>query len=78
MLGLFWCGYRGKRQTRKQWDAEWGRIGKEGNPWWLGSARANWEATMGAKVWMWFCEFLSSLPLSLHLVEDLDKMADGG
>ncbi|KAI0324507.1 zf-DHHC-domain-containing protein [Cubamyces sp. BRFM 1775] len=49
-----WWDFRGKRQTRKQWDAEWGRVGKEGHPWWLGSARANWEATMGAKAWMWF------------------------
>ncbi|KAI0830295.1 DHHC palmitoyltransferase-domain-containing protein [Trametes gibbosa] len=44
----------GKRATRRQWNAEWGRIGKEGNPWWLGSARANWEATMGAHAWEWF------------------------
>ncbi|KAI0659585.1 zf-DHHC-domain-containing protein [Cubamyces menziesii] len=49
-----WWDFRGKRQTRKQWDAEWGRVGKEGHPWWLGSARANWEATMGAHAWMWF------------------------
>ncbi|OSD00059.1 zf-DHHC-domain-containing protein [Trametes coccinea BRFM310] len=49
-----WGDFRGKRETRKQWDQEWGRIGKEGHPWWLGSARANWEATMGERVWMWF------------------------
>ncbi|KAI0369328.1 zf-DHHC-domain-containing protein [Pilatotrama ljubarskyi] len=49
-----WWDVRGKRKTRKEWDAEWGRVGKEGNPWWLGSARRNWEATMGDKAWMWF------------------------
>ncbi|EIW56472.1 zf-DHHC-domain-containing protein [Trametes versicolor FP-101664 SS1] len=49
-----WSDFRGKRATRRQWDAEWGRVGKEGSPWWLGSARRNWEATMGARVWEWF------------------------
>ncbi|CDO68748.1 hypothetical protein BN946_scf184989.g14 [Trametes cinnabarina] len=49
-----WWDFRGKRATRKQWDQEWGRIGKEGHPWWLGSARRNWEATMGDRAWMWF------------------------
>ncbi|KAI0651141.1 zf-DHHC-domain-containing protein [Trametes meyenii] len=48
-----WWDFRGKRATKAQWDAEWGRIGKEGNPWWLGSERRNWEATMGAAWWMW-------------------------
>ena len=48
---------RARRATVKQWDAEWGRIGKEGHMWWLGSARKNWEVTMGDKVWMWFCEY---------------------
>lgn len=27
-------GYRGRKQLRKRWDEEWGRIGKEGNLWW--------------------------------------------
>ncbi|KAI8990374.1 DHHC palmitoyltransferase-domain-containing protein [Trametes punicea] len=49
-----WWDFRAKRQTRQQWDAEWGRIGKEGHPWWLGCARRNWEATMGPRAWMWF------------------------
>lgn len=30
----------------------------EGNIWWLGSKRANWEAVMGKSVWWWFCECL--------------------
>ena len=42
---------------RKQWDSEWGDIDTEGNIWWLGSARKNWEAVMGEHVWEWFCEF---------------------
>ncbi|TBU30974.1 zf-DHHC-domain-containing protein [Dichomitus squalens] len=43
-----------RRETRRQWDEEWGRIGKEGHLWWLGSRRRNWEAVMGDRVWMWF------------------------
>ncbi|KAG2151089.1 DHHC palmitoyltransferase-domain-containing protein [Suillus bovinus] len=46
------CG--AKRRTRQLWDKEWGRIGKEGNLWWLGSRRANWESVMGKNVWWWF------------------------
>ncbi|KAI0744588.1 zf-DHHC-domain-containing protein [Earliella scabrosa] len=49
-----WQQFREKRATRRQWDAEWGRIGREGYMWWLGSARKNWESTMGDKIWMWF------------------------
>ncbi|KAH7911131.1 DHHC palmitoyltransferase-domain-containing protein [Hygrophoropsis aurantiaca] len=43
-----------KRQTKRRWDNEWGKIGTEGNLWWLGSARANWESVMGRNVWWWF------------------------
>ncbi|TCD67747.1 palmitoyltransferase pfa5 [Steccherinum ochraceum] len=46
------CG--AKRLTKRQWDEEWGRIGKEGNLWWLGDARKNWEAVMGDKWYQWF------------------------
>ncbi|KAG2078412.1 zf-DHHC-domain-containing protein [Suillus decipiens] len=46
------CG--AKKRTRERWDKEWGRIGKEGNLWWLGSRRANWESVMGKNVWWWF------------------------
>ncbi len=56
----------------KQWDAEWGRIGKEGHMWWLGSARKNWEATMGDKAWMWFCE--SSVSSFSHLSSSPSSM----
>ncbi|KAF9239447.1 zf-DHHC-domain-containing protein [Melanogaster broomeanus] len=42
-----WYEIGAKRRTRKQWDNEWGEIGKEGNLWWLGSRRVNWEAVMG-------------------------------
>lgn len=27
-------GYRGRKELRRRWDDEWGRIGKEGNLWW--------------------------------------------
>ncbi|KAI0791040.1 zf-DHHC-domain-containing protein [Abortiporus biennis] len=42
-----------KRRARKQWDAEWGRIGIEGNIWYLGSLRSNWESVMGHSVLYW-------------------------
>ncbi|KAI0633015.1 zf-DHHC-domain-containing protein [Trametes polyzona] len=61
-----WWDFRGKRATRRQWDAEWGRVGKEGHPWWLGSARKNWEATMGDRVWMWFLPIGKSPDDGLH------------
>ncbi|KAI6101770.1 DHHC palmitoyltransferase-domain-containing protein [Pisolithus croceorrhizus] len=48
-----WWQFGAKQRTRRRWDQEWGRIGKEGNIWWLGSYRANWEAVMGKNVWWW-------------------------
>ena len=51
-----WWEFRARRETVERWDGEWGRVGKEGHLWWLGSARRNWEAVMGDRVWMWFCE----------------------
>lgn len=54
-----------KKQTRKAWDAEWGRIGKEGNLWWVDASpddphsqqisgkRRQWEEVMGRSVWEW-------------------------
>lgn len=55
-----WYQFSAKKQTKKQWDDEWGRIGFEGNLWWLGSARKNWEAVMGDKVYQWFREYIAS------------------
>ncbi|CAL1698197.1 unnamed protein product [Somion occarium] len=49
-----WYEFGAKRRTKKQWDKEWGRISKEGNMWWLGSYRRNWEYVMGHSVWEWF------------------------
>lgn len=46
-----------RRRIVKQWDAEWGKIETEGNLWWLGSKRANWEATMGTIKLGWICEY---------------------
>ncbi|KAL0567887.1 hypothetical protein V5O48_014107 [Marasmius crinis-equi] len=37
-----------KALVRKAWDAEWGRVGREGNIWWLGGGRQGWEETMGS------------------------------
>ncbi|KAI6041765.1 DHHC palmitoyltransferase-domain-containing protein [Pisolithus marmoratus] len=49
-----WWQFGAKRKARSQWNQEWGRISKEGNIWWLGNYRANWEAVMGKNVWWWF------------------------
>lgn len=38
----------------REWNKQWGRIGKEGNLWWLGSNRANWEMVMGKAKLGWF------------------------
>ena len=61
------CSFREKRKVRKAWDLEWGKPTTEGNLWWLGSARKNWEATMGKRVWTWFCEFGFLYPFSLFV-----------
>ncbi|GJJ14025.1 hypothetical protein Clacol_008282 [Clathrus columnatus] len=53
-----WEAFILRRQIREQWDREWGKLGTEGNIWWLGSKRANWEATMGKSKWSWFCDGL--------------------
>jgi len=52
---------RGKRRKVREWDAEWGRIGREGNLWWLGTWRANWEAMMGPGPLYWFFPIGSSV-----------------
>ncbi|GAA5857517.1 hypothetical protein JCM8547_009313 [Rhodosporidiobolus lusitaniae] len=49
----FWA-WREKRATRREWDKQWGRHAKEGNLWWLGSKKANWEAVMGTHKLPWF------------------------
>lgn len=54
-----------KFAQRKKWDEEWGRIGMEGNIWWLGSRRLNWEARMGPGVWYWL---RTSISLSTELI----------
>ncbi|KAG7451015.1 zf-DHHC-domain-containing protein [Guyanagaster necrorhizus] len=41
------CGFIEKIRVQRLWDAEWGRIGREGNLWWLGSGRKGWEDVMG-------------------------------
>uniref|UniRef100_A0A0K3CNN8 Palmitoyltransferase DHHC domain-containing protein n=1 Tax=Rhodotorula toruloides TaxID=5286 RepID=A0A0K3CNN8_RHOTO len=46
--------WRAKRDTVREWNKQWGRIGKEGNLWWLGSNRANWEMVMGKAKLGWF------------------------
>ncbi|KAF8841075.1 zf-DHHC-domain-containing protein [Paxillus ammoniavirescens] len=60
-----WYEIGAKRRARQQWDSEWGEIGKEGNLWWLGSSKANWEAVMGRNVWWWL------LPVGHHLDDGL-------
>ncbi|KZO98845.1 zf-DHHC-domain-containing protein [Calocera viscosa TUFC12733] len=43
-----------KGRQRAQWNDEWGSLYSEGNIWWLGSRRVNWEATMGKSPLGWF------------------------
>ncbi|EIW76567.1 zf-DHHC-domain-containing protein [Coniophora puteana RWD-64-598 SS2] len=38
-----WYQIRAKRRTVKEWDQEWGKTGTEGNLWYLGSEKENWE-----------------------------------
>lgn len=47
---------RRRKEVKKGWDREWGELETEGNIWWLGSARQNWEQRMGKRVWGWFRE----------------------
>jgi len=48
------CGtLRARRSLQQQWDWEWGRLEIEGNLWWAGSARNNWEQVMGNNWWGW-------------------------
>ncbi|KAF8342352.1 DHHC palmitoyltransferase-domain-containing protein [Cantharellus anzutake] len=57
---------REKRYLLRQWDEEWGRLGTEGNLWWLGSAHANWEAVMGKNPWYWI------FPIGKSFTDGLD------
>lgn len=61
-----WTDTKGRRETKAFWDREWGRIGRELNPWWLGSKRANFEMVMGKHKLGWFCT--SPLLLLLLLI----------
>ena len=58
------CAITEKRRTRARWDEEWGRPTIEGNIWWLGSGRKNWESVMGQSMWSWFCECRSASVLT--------------
>lgn len=51
-----WNNFRVKKLTKQYWNQEWGRIGKEGNLWWLGSRKANWTMLMGENKLAWFRE----------------------
>ncbi|SCZ99567.1 BZ3500_MvSof-1268-A1-R1_Chr3-1g06106 [Microbotryum saponariae] len=70
-------GFKGMRKVRREWDREWGRLGKEGNLWWLGSRRDNWRMVMGKGRWGWF--LLSTLIASAWTVPipATPKMDDG-
>lgn len=60
--GLLTPVYRGKKETKRKWNEEWGRLGREGNLWWLGSRRANWVMVMGENRLGWFRTSLSVRP----------------
>ncbi|KAF9074361.1 DHHC palmitoyltransferase-domain-containing protein [Rhodocollybia butyracea] len=44
-----WYEISNKRRVTKAWDREWGRVGQEGNLWWVGGRLKGWEETMGSK-----------------------------
>lgn len=55
-----------------EWNQEWGRLDTEGNIWWMGNARREWEAVMG-KNWLGWIRKSSLRPsmfdcIDLHLV----------
>ncbi|KAF8263132.1 DHHC palmitoyltransferase-domain-containing protein [Lactarius quietus] len=54
-----------KRRTRQAWNAEWGRIGREGNMWWLGDMRAHWEQVFGPRTWTWLLPIGANKELGL-------------
>jgi hypothetical protein len=63
------CAFAKKRQARARWDEEWGRPAFEGNIWWLGTRRKNWESVMGQSMWSWFRELhhlILLIPLSAN------------
>ncbi|KIJ41139.1 hypothetical protein M422DRAFT_780541 [Sphaerobolus stellatus SS14] len=49
-------GVAGRKRIKEQWDVEWGKEEKEGNLWWSGSQRENWEQVMGRILWGGFGE----------------------
>jgi palmitoyltransferase len=54
---MFRCWeFRNKGRTKRTWDEEWGGMNTEGNIWWLGSVRKNWESVMGTNILWWICE----------------------
>jgi len=55
-----WYKMRERHAVKARWDEEWGQIDTEGNIWWLGSARANWQNRMGRRILGWFLPLGSS------------------
>ncbi|KAH9957783.1 DHHC palmitoyltransferase-domain-containing protein [Russula dissimulans] len=72
----FWA-CKARRRTRQAWDIEYGRIGREGNMWWLGSMRANWEQVFGPHVWTWFLPIGSTKDKGLEFPRNPRFNADG-
>ncbi|KZV63525.1 zf-DHHC-domain-containing protein [Peniophora sp. CONT] len=48
-----WTQFKAKRARQAEWDAEWGRIGREGHLWNVGSMRYHWEMVFGRNPWTW-------------------------
>jgi palmitoyltransferase len=48
-----WWSLAAKGRAKREWDAEWGRIGKEGTLWWRGDRRTNLESVMGPRGLGW-------------------------
>jgi len=69
-------GFAERQSTRQAWNANWGRVGREGNMWWLGDMRAHWEQVLGPRTWMWLLpigskkELRPEYPRNFRFAED--------
>jgi len=50
----------------KDWNNDWGRIGKEGNIFWREGARENWRGVMGSEKLGWILPIGKSETDGLH------------
>ncbi|KIJ41148.1 hypothetical protein M422DRAFT_256000 [Sphaerobolus stellatus SS14] len=59
-----------RKRIKEQWNVEWGKVEKEGNLWWSGSQRENWEQVMGRNPFGWFLPIGRSLGDGLSFTQN--------